>query len=296
MTEVLTPDESAAMAAMAEDTAPVEAPEPVDAPEAAQSAPAPVEAVTAPVEAAADPEKPPPGFVPQGALHQERERRKETERQLQEFQRELADIKAKLNPPAEIVIPDPILDPKGFREFQIKQIAERAQEKAEAAQKQQQESQQRQFVDRLSHDVLQFKGHKPDFDAAFKHAVEVRQKELAFYGHPQEVIAQQLETDLKALADLAYQQGRNPGELYYEYATMRGYQGAAPAVPQQTQAAAQVNALAQAQKQTATMATAGGPSNDGGVTIETLSKMSEAQLAKMPKAERDEMMRKVMGG
>jgi hypothetical protein len=32
------------------------------------------------------------------------------------------------------------------------------------------------------------------------------------------------------------------------------------------------------------------------VTIETLSKMSEAELAKMPKAQRDDIMRKVMGG
>ena len=63
------------------------------------------------------------------------------------------------------------------------------------------------------------------------------------------------------------------------------------------QAAAQVvQALAEAQRQTASMGTAGGPSNDGGVTIETLAKMTEAQLAKMPKAERDAMMQKVMGG
>jgi hypothetical protein len=85
--------------------------------------------------------------------------------------------------------------------------------------------------------------------------------------------------------------------LFYGYAKMRGYSPAQAARdPVPPQAAAQVNALAEAQRQTQSMGTAKGPSSDGGVTIETLAKMSEAQLAKMPKAERDAMMQKVMGG
>jgi hypothetical protein len=59
---------------------------------------------------------------------------------------------------------------------------------------------------------------------------------------------------------------------------------------------AQVQALAESQRQTQSLAPAGGPANDGGITIEALSKMSEAELAAMPKAKRDEVMRKVMGG
>ena len=61
-------------------------------------------------------------------------------------------------------------------------------------------------------------------------------------------------------------------------------------------AAAQVQAFAEAQRQTQSLAPAGGPSNDGGVTLESVAKMSEAELAAMPKAKRDEMMRKLMGG
>ena len=108
MSEQLTPEESAVMAEMQADTTPIEAVEVVDVPQ--EPEPAPVAAV----EPVADPDKPPPGFVPQGAMHQERERRKEAERQLQEFQAKLSAIEAKLNPPPEIVIPDPILDPKGL--------------------------------------------------------------------------------------------------------------------------------------------------------------------------------------
>lgn len=293
MSEVLTADESAAMEAMKADTGPEIAPaEAVDVPETPAETPAPVAETPA-----SEPDKPPPGMVPQGALHQERERRKETERQFQELQRQFAEIQAKLNPPPEIVVPDPVLQPEAFKQFQIDQIKQRAAEKAEADRQAQEQAQERQIMARVNQDVQQFRATTPDYDQAFQHAVKVRREELAFYGNTPEQIDQQIEVDVRAIVGQAYSQGKNPGEVFYGYAKMRGYspaQAARDPVPQQ--AAAQINALAEAQRQTQSMATAGGPSNDGGVTIETLAKMSEAQLAKMPKAERDAMMQKVMGG
>jgi len=295
MSDVMTADESAAMEAMKADTGPeVDVADVVDAPET----PAPAE-MPAPVAEtqASEPDKPPPGMVPQGALHQERERRKETERQFQELQRQFAEIQAKLNPPPEIVVPDPVLQPEAFKQFQIDQIKQRAAEKAEADRQAQERAQEQQIMARVNQDVMQFKATVPDYDPAFQHAVKVRREELAFYGNSPEQIDQQIEVDVRAIVTQAYTQGKNPGELFYSYAKMRGYSPAQAARdPVPAQAAAQVNALAEAQRQTQSMATAGGPSNDGGVTIETLAKMSEAQLAKMPKAERDAMMQKVMGG
>ena len=293
MSYVMTADESAAMEAMKADTGPEIAPaEAVDVPETPAETPAPVAETPAP-----EADKPPPGMVPQGALHQERERRKETERQFQELQRQFAEIQAKLNPPPEIVVPDPVLQPEAFKQFQIDQIKQRAAEKAEAERLTQEQAQERQIMARVNQDVAAFKATVPDYDQAFQHAVKVRREELAFYGNTPEQIDQQIEVDVRAIMGQAYSQGKNPGELFYGYAKMRGYspaQAAKDPIPQQ--AAAQVNALAEAQRQTQSMATAGGPSNDGGITIETLAKMSEAQLAKMPKAERDAMMQKVMGG
>ena len=293
MSDVMTADESAAMEAMKADTGPEIAPaEAVDVPETPAETPAPVAETPAP-----EADKPPPGMVPQGALHQERERRKETERQFQELQRQFAEIQAKLNPPPEIVVPDPVLQPEAFKQFQIDQIKQRAAEKAEADRQAQEQAQERQIMARVDHDVRQFRATVPDYDQAFQHAVKVRREELAFYGNSPEQIDQQIETDVRAIVQQAYTQGKNPGELFYGYAKMRGYSPAQAARdPVPAQAAAQVNALAEAQRQTQSMATAGGPSSDGGVTIETLAKMSEAQLAKMPKAERDAMMQKVMGG
>lgn len=295
MSDVMTADESAAMEAMKADTGPeVDVADVVDVPET----PAPVETPALVAETPApDADKPPPGMVPQGALHQERERRKETERQFQELQRQFAEIQAKLNPPPEIVVPDPVLQPEAFKQFQIDQIKQRAAEKAENDRRAQEQAQEQQIMARVNQDVMQFKATVPDYDPAFQHAVKVRREELAFYGNSPEQIDQQIEVDVRAIVTQAYTQGKNPGELFYSYAKMRGYSPAQAARdPVPAQAAAQINALAEAQRQTQSMATAGGPSSDGGVTIETLAKMSEAQLAKMPKAERDAMMQKVMGG
>ena len=292
MSDVMTADESAAMEAMKADTGPEIAPaEAVDVPETPAETPAPVAETPAP-----EADKPPPGFVPQGALHQERERRKATEAQIQALQQQFAELQAKLNPPPEIVVPDPVLQPEAFKQFQIDQIKQRAAEKAEADRQAQERAQEQQIMARVNQDVQQFRAATPDYDQAFQHAVKVRREELAFYGNSPEQIDQQIEVDVRAIVQQAYTQGKNPGELFYNYAKMRGYSPAQAAAQPAPQAAAQVQALAEAQRQTASMGTAGGPSNDGGVTIETLAKMTEAQLAKMPKAERDAMMQKVMGG
>lgn len=296
--EQLSAEESAAMQAMQADTAPVAEAEAPAAPVAPQEAPA--EAQSEAVEAT-EAIKPPPGMVPQQALHQERERRKEIERQAQETQRQLAEMQARieaLTAPKEqpIVVPDPVLQPEAFKQWQIDQIKSHAQKLAEVEQRSQEAAHEMQVMQRLNHDVAQFKASTPDYDTAFQHAVKGRQDELAFYGYSQEQINAQIEVDVRALVQQAYNSGKNPAELFYTYAKMRGYspQAAQPApVPQ---AAAQVQAFAEAQRQTQSLAPAGGPSNDGGVTLESVAKMSEAELAAMPKAKRDEMMRKVMGG
>ena len=299
MPEQLTADESAAMEAMKADTGPeVDVADVVDVPEA----PAPVE-TPAPVAETPAPEadKPPPGMVPQGALHQERERRKAAEGQVQDFQRQMAEMQAQIAkltapPPAEIVVPDPVLQPEAFKKFQIDQIKERAAERAAQEQQARENAAEQHLLARVDRDVRQFKATTPDYDQAYQYIEATRRQELAFFGNSPDQIDQQIEVDVRAIVQQAYTQGKNPGEVFYGYAKARGYSPAQAAAQPAPQAAAQVQALAEAQRQTASMGTAGGPSNDGGVTIETLAKMTEAQLAKMPKAERDAMMQKVMGG
>lgn len=283
-TETMTADESAAMEAMKADAPVVEVPEAVSAPvPAVVEAPAPV----------AVPEAEPQKTVPHQALHEAREETKEVKRQLQELQRQLQALQQPPVKEPEIVVPDPILDPEGFKKFQIDQIKQREQER-------QQTLQEQQFAARMYQDEQQFKAVTPDFEPAVKFAIEHRQRELAFYGYAPEQINAQIQADIRGLSQHAVSKGENAAKMIYEYAKLRGYSGPvaapAPATPAPPSPADAVRALAASQAATASMATAGGPANDGGPTLESIAKMSEKELAAMPRAKRDEMMRKVMGG
>jgi hypothetical protein len=93
-----------------EDVAP--APEPQPEPQAEAPAPEPApEPAPAPAPVAEAKPDVPQGHVPLSAMLDEREKRKELERQLQEFQRQQQAPKA----------PDPDEDPEGFNQFQISQ-------------------------------------------------------------------------------------------------------------------------------------------------------------------------------
>lgn len=279
-TETMTADESAAMEAMKSDAPVVETPEPAPVPAVVET-PAP-----AAVSAEAEPQK----MVPHQALHETREEAKELRRQLQEMQRQLQAMQQPAVKEPEIVVPDPILDPEGFKKFQIDQIKERAARDQAVMQEQQ-------LAARLYQDEQQFKAATPDFEPAVQFAVEHRKRELAFYGYAPEQIQAQVQADIRGLVQHATSKGENAAKMIYEYAKLRGYTGpvtaSTPAVPSPADA---VKALAASQAATASMATAGGPANDGGPTLEAMSKMSERELAAMPKAKRDAMMRAVMGG
>lgn len=281
--EQLTADETAAMQAMQADTAPVEPAEPAAPVVLAEPAPAAPETAPEAPEAA----KPPPGMVPQQALHQERERRKEIERRFAEMEAQLAKLTAP--PPQEIVVPDPVLQPEAFKKWQVDQIKAHAEKLAEV----ERNAQESVLLQRLDRDVAQFRVAMPDYDNAYKFAVQSRERELALYGYSPEHIAQQIEVDVRYLVQQAYAEGKNPGAKFYEFAQVRGY---APQPAPSQVAAQQVQAFAEAQRQTQSLAPAGGPSNDGGMTLEAMAKLSEAELAAMPRAKRDEIMRKLMGG
>ena len=138
-----------------------------------------------------------------------------------EMQAQIAKLTAP--PPAEIVVPDPVLQPEAFKKFQIDQIKERAAERAAQEQQARENMAEQHLMARVNQDVAQFRAATPDYDPAFQHAVKVRREELAFYGNSPEQIDQQIEVDVRAIVQQAYTQGKNPGELFYNYAKMRGY-------------------------------------------------------------------------
>ena len=254
----------------AEAPAPEPAPEPVAAAEPAVEAPETQE--TAPEEA--------DRRVPLKALQEERQKRAEYERQLQEYQRreqewqQWAEQQRQAQEPQEqFVEPDPETDPIGA----LKLAQQRLQEMA-------QETQQRAYVEQLStvayQAATQYQQSVPDYQDAYKYAINSRAQELVALGtHPQDV-PQILQQEELRLIDTALQNRRNPAEAIYQFAKARGFQGktAAPApAPAPVQAAAPDPVLQETKRAVAASASAGGaPASKGQVSVADLANLNGA--------------------
>jgi len=286
MSEQMTPDESAAFEAMAQDTAPVTDAEMAENPAEVTAEPAPA----AEPEPAKAEEKPPEGFVPHGALHSEREKRKALEKQFAELQAQVESLKAPKEPEPEMQVPDPILDPDGFKRWAVDQAKQQQQQFQQFETKRPEEARMQQMVQAAAKAEQDFAAKTPDYMNAVNYMAENRKAELAAYGYSPEQAEAILANDANTIVSNALASGRNPAEVLYQAARLRGYGLATPAQPQQAPAD-RMKALSAAQANTASLAAASGPSNEGGYKVEMLARMSEAELAKLPK----DVFAKVMG-
>lgn len=295
--EEFTAEETAALGEMKADPGdplPDATDAPADAPEATEEvAPVePVAEVTAEpviepvVDKVADPAKPPPGFVPHGALHEERMKRQAAEAELQTMK----DAAAAAKP---IEVPDPILDPEGFKAFIAKQATDQiAKDKASEEQNRQQAIQFSRLQTAAQLEQT-FAAQTPDYAPAVQYLQQHRITELRSYGYGDDQISEIVRNDANTIFDSATTQGKNPAQILYEMAKHRGYAKAAPVlVPVDTTAADQMKALEDARANAGTLSTVGGPTQSGGYTMAQLSTMSESELAKLPK----DVVMKVMGG
>lgn len=214
--------ESPSDAAEAAELQQADAPEP-SAPEPAAPAPEPAKPAASaepakpatpaepakPAAAAEPPADTRPKFVPHAALHEERTRRQALERELAELRR---------GPPAEPAKPaidvetDPIGALREIREWQAGQ-----------AQREDQHRQMQEFTQRVQAHEGDFAAATPDYGKAIEHLRTARANELKALGMPEQQILQQLYKEAMDTANVAFQNGRNPGEVFYELAKTRGY-------------------------------------------------------------------------
>lgn len=274
-----TPEEQEALDAMQADTggdsAPVAPSEPAAAPP------------EAPAKAEPQDSKPPEGYVPHQAMHEERMRRRELEQKLADLEAKWQEAqKPKAEPPKYV---DPIEDPEGFRKW-----AEHAQSQASEQARAMQEAQQRAAteqarIQQATRLEREFAAKTPDYQDAAAFLLNSRVAELRSMGYDDTAIGAQIRQDTNALFDAATHIGMNPAELLYYRATQSGYAKAAPAPsPAPVE---QMQAKARAQQQTRGLGSAGA-AQGGGYTAEQLAGMSEAELAKVPAEE----IAKVFGG
>jgi len=262
--EEMTEAEKAAMEAMKtgkpfeEAETPEEFAQEVEAEAAEQAAaePKPEQEAEAPAEEKA--ERPPEGYVPHGALHQERERRKALEERLKALEERIAQP-AEEKPAGPEPMPDPVMDPDGFTGWYAKQSEATQAEVREIRQQMATQQRQQQLASRVQQDEASFRAERPDYD----------------------------------IANAAVTSGRSAAQMAYEIAQARGY--APAAADPAPDPAKRIGAQAKAQAATQSLSHAAGPANAGGVTAEDIAKMSEQDFAEL-KAKDPDAIRRALGG
>ena len=263
-------------------------------------------------------------FVPQKALHAERERRKAAQQEAATFKEDATRLKTQLEilsqalqapqqtqQPAAPADADPMPDPQqdifgyvAWQQRELQRIRTQLEEKTRGVTER---IESRDVAEHYRADANAFARETPDFGNAYMHLVKTVDAELQFRGitdasQRQQMIAQ-MEREEVAKARAA---GKRPAEVIYNLAKFRGYSAAVQAAQNPTASAAQapsqpapanpqvssvLDNVARGQQIATSLSNApGGPSN--GLTAEAIARMSDAEFAALPK----ETLRRLLGG
>lgn len=237
--------------------------------------------------------------VPYGALAEERARRKELQRELQES----ADVRQRLQerldalqalaqqaePQAASAVPD-------MNEAVAPDVGDAATRAAVPVES------DSIFRTQVLQSVRHYAAERPDFMDAYQHARQARVEELTALGYgPDEALAITFDNEREVI-NSAFAAGRNPAQVIYDFAVGRGYQppslnsflaagaGQGPvlrpaggAVPMTE---AQKIALAARGQAAAKSLSATGGGSTGALTLEALADMSDEEFAEATKGDR----------
>lgn len=186
-------------------------------------------------------------LVPLGALQEERTKRQEKERELEETRAMQQRMQERFNemmmrlqgvqkePPApeEDVIPDFHEDPAGHVEGLKRQFAREMEVLRQAVGQQQGMTQQQQHVQQLAQRATaaetEFRAKAPDYDNAASFFQQRKMAEYQAFGLDAAQAQQQLARDCTGIVQGAVQRGANPAEVMYNLAKALGYSTQAPA-------------------------------------------------------------------
>lgn len=311
--------EEAAFAAMANEQAqPPAEPEPAEPdsaepPAEGQDAEAPEAEGEDEAGAARSHSAPPPKFVRQEALREERERRQYVEAENRRMSEERARIDERLriieemNRPAPPEAPAWAVDPIAAGEHLEQRMARLEQGWQQNSQQwteaQQRQAENQQLDAATKYEVNQFKARVPDYPDAYRFWLESRAGEMQAYGmHPAQIEAE-LEKEGRDLARGAFQRGVSPAETLYTIARQRGFKGGGNGNGRagnghDSPADRQIERVATGQERNRTLSGTGGGAAPVQMTATLLATMSDdefdAWTSKNPKAA-DRLMGKETG-
>lgn len=239
-------------------------------------------------------------MVPHAALHEERERRKEYERQLAEERRARQTLEERTNiilqniaqqrPPQQASqqgpeIPPIDRDPAGHIVGVLQQLGGTVQQQQQVLQAMAQgmsnQHAEAGLLQTAAAMETQFAAENPDYQKASEFLANSRMRELQMMGLQGKSLMAQLHSERIGVAQMALQQGKNPAAVAYELAKERGYKppeapanGAAQPTTEQ-----KLQNVAAGQEQSRSLGNARGGAA-APMTAQRLSEMTDAEFAK----------------
>lgn len=192
--------------------------------------------------------------------------------------------------------PDPEQDPFGFMRWQAARIAALEGRLGETAAQTQERLREAEAQRAYEQDIARARTQRPDIDAATKHLIEARAKQLVLAnpirfatadGSPNEPeLLKQLADELRSLRDSALQAKRSPAEIIYQNALLFGYRPAQVANNQATNGASNGASKAIAEIEAINAGGAAAASMRGaGTTVGIGGELTPAKIAAMNPAE-----------
>lgn len=227
--------------------------------------------------------------VPIGALHEERERRKELQRQIQMQEDRVARMEQAYQHVLERFIPQQQQqqepepdDPIDKLEYRLQKlnsnVAQHSQLINEYQQQQVQQQQYDQFKAHCGQQVGQFVQQQPDYMNAYQYFINAKAAEYQTAGYSPEQVALIVAEQEKAIAANALATGANPAERIYQLAKLQGYQ------PPQQQAPAKQASLAEQERRAnapRSVSATTGRAPASAPTLEQLAQLSDEELGQV---------------
>lgn len=198
-------------------------------------------------EAAVDEEPPrPERRVSIHALHEERERRKESEAQLNQLREQAARMEERFAQfqqrwqEQQVAAQEPEVTYEDNPAEYLRRQTERLQQETEAQRQRnqqqealaQQQASYRDFYAKVTSQEQQFAQQATDYYDAVQHLREARAQEYTAAGYAPEQVQAIITQEAHSVAANALRNGRNPAEAFYELAKLRGWSGQqAPSEP-----------------------------------------------------------------
>lgn len=243
-------------------------------------------------------------FVPHQALHAERLKRQEIERQLNEQRQQFARFEQRMAELNEVIAPkqappDPVQDPIAALQYTQQQLADMQKAQVEVQQRQMAEQQQQALIGQVEGAYKQSWQAKlsesPDTANAYKAFVSALDGHFQLRGvqDPSQRQALIVEEE-RAIAYAALQQGIDPAEAVIKQAAFYGYrpEAAKPAVDPAKALENKQKGLAAARS----LSTASGASSDGALTPQRIAEMSSEEFAALKSKLSPSKFAKLMGG